>query len=109
MNPDIIFPDAAGLPNVQKDYQSSPQFYQGLAAFKSGKVYMQLPYNYYYTNIDIALSDAYYIGCIVYPEQFKDVDIVSKSNEIFKELLGKELYSGVAEQYFGGFQQLSFK
>jgi iron complex transport system substrate-binding protein len=70
---------------------------------------MQLPYNYYYTNIDIALCDAYYIGSIVYPERFSDVDIVSKSNEIFKELLGKELYAEVAEEYFGGFQQLSFE
>ena len=23
-------------------------------------VYMHLPYNYYYTNIDVALADAYY-------------------------------------------------
>jgi iron complex transport system substrate-binding protein len=109
MDPDIIFIDGGGLANVQEDYISSPQFYQGLTAFKTGQVYMQLPYNYYYTNIDIALSNAYYIGSIVYPEKFSDVDIVSKSNEIFKELLGKELYTQVAEEYFGGFQQLSFK
>jgi iron complex transport system substrate-binding protein len=109
MNPDIIILDAGGLALVQKDYQSSPQYYQGLSAFKNGKVYMQLPYNFYYTNIDIALSDAYYIGCIVYPEKFKDVDIVSKSNEIFKTLLGKDLYAEVAAGYNGGFQQLSFK
>lgn len=109
MNPDIIFLDAGGLAKVQQDYQTDPQYYQGLTAFQTGKVYLQLPYNYYYTNIDIALCDAYYIGSIVYPEQFKDVDIVSKSNEIFKELLGKELYAEVAQEYNGGFQQLSFK
>ena len=109
MDPDIIFIDAGGLANVQDDYKSNPRYYQGLSAFKNGKLYMQLPYNYYSTNIDIALCDAYYIGSIVYPEKFKDVDIVSKSNEIFKELLGKELYAGVAAEYYGGFQQLSFK
>ena len=109
MDPDIIFIDAGGLANVQDDYKSNPQFYQGLTAFKNGKVYLQLPYNYYYTNIDIALCDAYYIGSIVYPDKFSDVNVVSKSNEIFKELLGKELYAEVAEEYYSGFQQLSFK
>jgi iron complex transport system substrate-binding protein len=109
MDPDIIFLDGGGLANVQQDYISSPQFYQGLTAFRTGRVYMQLPYNYYYTNIDIALCNAYYIGSIVYPQRFSDVDIVAKSNEIFKELLGKELYTEVAEEYLGGFQQLSFE
>jgi iron complex transport system substrate-binding protein len=109
MDPDIIFIDAGGLANVQDDYKSNPQFYQGLSAFETGKIYLELPYNYYYTNIDIALCDAYYIGSIVYPDKFSDVNIVSKSNEIFKELLGKELYNDVAEEYYGGFQQLSFK
>jgi len=109
IDPDIIFLDAGGLANVQDDYQSSPEYYQGLSAFKTGNVYMQLPYNYYSTNIDIALCDAYYIGSIVYPEQFKDVDIVLLSNEIFNELLGEDLYEGIAEEYFGGFQQLNFE
>ncbi len=109
MDPEIIFIDAGGLANVQADYKSNPQFYQGLSAFKTGKLYMQLPFNYYSTNIDIALCDAYYIGSVVYPEKFSDVDIVLKSNEIFRKLLGKELYAGVAGEYYGGFQQLSFE
>jgi iron complex transport system substrate-binding protein len=109
MDPEIIFLDGGGLANVQEDYNSNPQFYQGLTAFRTGRVYMQLPYNYYYTNIDIALCNAYYIGSIVYPERFSDINIMTKSNEIFKELLGKELYSQVADEYYGGFQQLSFE
>jgi iron complex transport system substrate-binding protein len=109
MDPDIIFMDSAGLPNIQEDYRSNPMFYQGLSAFNNGKLYMQLTYKYYATNIDIALCNAYYIGSIIYPERFSDVDIVAKSNEIFSELLGEELYAEVAEEYFGGFQQLSFE
>lgn len=108
MDPDIIFIDAGALANVQEDYNSNPLFYEALKAFESGQVYMLLPYNYYYANIDIALCDAYYIGSIVYPEKFKDVDVVAKSNEIFKKLLGKELYNEVAGEYYGGFQQLIF-
>ncbi len=108
MDPDIIFIDAGGLALVQANYSTNPQFYQGLSAFENGRVYMQLPYNYYYTNIDIALCDAYYIGSIVYPDRFSDVDIVSKSNGIFQDLLGEELYDTVAGEYYGGFQKLSF-
>jgi iron complex transport system substrate-binding protein len=109
MDPDIIFIDAAGLVNVQEDYASNPQYYQGLSAFKNGKVYMQLPYNYYYTNIDIALCDAYYIGSIIYPDRFSDVDITAKASEIFTFLLGENLYQWVADAYYGGFQQLTFE
>lgn len=108
MDPDIIFIDAGGLALVQADYNTNPQFYQGLSAFKNGKVYMELPYNYYSTNIDIALCDAYYIGSIVYPDRFSDIDIVPKSNAIFQELLGADLYDVVAGEYFGGFQKLNF-
>jgi len=52
---------------------------------------------------------SFQIGSIVYPEQFKDVDIVLLSNEIFNELLGEDLYEGIAEEYLGGFQQLNFE
>jgi iron complex transport system substrate-binding protein len=109
LDPDIIFIDGGGLANVQEDYISSPKYYQGLSAFKTGEVYMQLPYNYFYTNIDIALCNAYYIGSIIYAERFSDINIASKSNEIFKKLLGKELYAQVAEEYFGGFQKLDLE
>ncbi len=109
LDPDIVFLDGGGLANVQEDYSSNPPFYNGLTAFKTGNVYMQLPYNYYSTNIDIALCDAYYIGSIVYPEQFSDIDIATKSDSIFTALLGKPLYREIAEEYYGGFQKLVFK
>lgn len=109
LDPDIIFLDAAGLANVKDDYSSSPAFYNGLSAFKTGQVYLQLPYNYYYTNIDLALCDAYYIGSIVYPEAFGDIEITAKADEIFTELLGKALYDEMAEECYGGFQKLVFK
>jgi iron complex transport system substrate-binding protein len=60
-----------------------------LEAFKEGRVYGTLPYNYYHTNIAVALADAYYIGKVLYPDKFKDVDPEKKADEIFQVFLGK--------------------
>lgn len=109
LDPDIIVLDAGGLALVQKDYSANTQFYEGLSAFKNGRVYMQLPYNYYYTNIDTALCDAYYIGSILYPDSFADIDIRAKADGIYTFLLGEALYNQVAGEYYGGFQNLNFK
>jgi iron complex transport system substrate-binding protein len=108
LDPDIIIIDSGGLGLVQEDYEKSPEFYQNLSAFKKGRVYMQLPYNYYYTNIETALANAYYIGKVLYPEKFSDVDVRTKYNEISTKFLGKAVYDDVAKTYFGGYQQLSF-
>ncbi len=107
-DPDIIVLDAAGLANVQADYSENLPFYQALSAFRNGRVYLQLPYNNYHTNIGIALGNAYFTGTILYPDRFADIDIAEKANEIFGELLGEKLYGQTAEEYFGGYQRLTF-
>ena len=109
MDPDYIFLDGSGLALVYEDYKKSPNFYDGLKAFKNNDVYMQLPYNYYYTNIGVAIANAYYIGTILYPEQFSDIDPVSKFDEIMVKFLGDTAYKQMAETYNGGYQQLKFE
>ncbi|WP_027398504.1 iron ABC transporter substrate-binding protein [Anaerovorax odorimutans] len=107
MDPDIIIIDAGGLSLVLDDYNKNKSFYEGLNAVKNNKLYLQLPYNHYYTNIDIALADAYYIGSVLYPEQFSDINPEKKFDEITQKLLGKELYKDIAKEYFGGYQQIN--
>ncbi|HHU89679.1 MAG TPA: iron ABC transporter substrate-binding protein [Clostridiaceae bacterium] len=107
-NPDKIFVDGAGYPSVLEDYKKNTQFYETLSAVKNGQLYSILPYNFYTTNIDTAIADAYYIGKILYPEQFKDVDPAKKADEIYKLLLGKEIYTQMAKD-FGGFKQVVLK
>lgn len=104
-NPDKIFIDAAGYPSVLEDYNKNIRFYKTLSAVQNGELYSILPYNFYATNIDTSIADAYYIGKILYPEQFKDVDPAKKADEIYQLLLGKELYTHMAED-FGGFRQV---
>jgi len=77
-----------------------------LNAFKEGRVYGILPYNYYHTNVAVALADAYYIGKILYPERFSDVNPSEKADEIFRVFVGKALYQQYAEAY-GGFRCLA--
>ena len=106
MDPDFLIIDAGGLSVLQEDYETNPDFYESLSAVKQGDVYLQLPFNYYGTNLEIALADAYYIGTVLYPEAFADVDPAEKFDEICQALLGIDAYETIAETYFGGYQRL---
>jgi iron complex transport system substrate-binding protein len=104
-NPDIIFIDEANLEIVKQDYKKNPEFYKSLSAFKTGRVYGQLPYNFYSTNIDTVIANTFWIAKTVYPERFKDVDPVKRTDEVYKFFLGKPLYSKMAKK-FGGFTKI---
>ncbi len=104
-NPDYIFIDEGGLKIVLDDYRNNPDFYNSLKAVKENHVYGVLPYNFYNTNIGIAIADAYYIGKVIYPDKFKDIDPVKKANEIFTFLVGKPVY-GELSKGFGGFGKI---
>ncbi|MEM0500654.1 MAG: iron ABC transporter substrate-binding protein, partial [Ignisphaera sp.] len=65
-----------------------------------------LPFNYYHTNIATALADTYYIGKVLYPEKFTDIDPVAKADEIFMAFLGKGLYEEFVKGFGRGFGQL---
>jgi len=106
-DPEYIFIDENGLNLVLDDYSKHREFYESLSAVKRGKVYGILPYNYYTTNIGTALADAYFIGKILYPERFTDIDPEEKADEIYEFLLGKRVYGEMAEQ-FGGFGRIDF-
>jgi iron complex transport system substrate-binding protein len=100
-NPDILFIDAGGFQLVKDDYKKDPKFYQSLSAVKKGEVYCLIPYNWYWTNIETALADAYYAGKVIYPDEFKDIDPVKKADEIYKFMIGKPLYEEMAKEYVG--------
>lgn len=98
-DPDIIFIDLGNYNLVKQDYHKNPQFYQALKAVKNGNVYGQLPFNFYNTNIDTAIVDAYWAGKVIFPEQFRDIDPVKKANEIYRFFLGKSLYEELTRTY----------
>ncbi|MCB8817045.1 iron ABC transporter substrate-binding protein [Desulfosporosinus shakirovi] len=104
-DPDFLFLDAEGYALVTEDYKKKPAFYQSLQALKNDRVYNLIPFNNYNPNIDTAFADAYYAGKIIFPEQFKDIDPIKKSDEIYQFLLGKPLYADM-DRDFGGFKKL---
>ena len=104
-DPAFIFVDQGGFATVVEDYGKNPAFYDSLSAVKDGSVYAQLPYNYYSTNIDTAIANAYYLGKILYPAAFADVDPARKADEIYQALLGQPVYAQMVAS-FGGFGAL---
>jgi iron complex transport system substrate-binding protein len=104
--PEVVFIDEGNLATVRQDFQKDPAKYRQLRAFQTGSVYGLLPYNYYATNFTVAMADAYYLGKVLFPERFEDVDPAAKADEIFRAFLGCPLYSRY-ENAYGGFIPLS--
>lgn len=99
-NPDIIFIDGGGLNLVKQDMAKKPEFYAGLKAFRAKRVYVIYPFNYYATNAGTAMVDAYAVGKLLYPDNFADIDLKGKADEIYSFLYGKPLYR-LMEKDFG--------
>lgn len=106
LSPDVIILDAGGLATFREEYAGKKDVFMSLTAFKTDNVYVQMPYNAYYTNIEIALADAYYCGKVLYPEQFADVEIEKKFDEISTFLLGGAAYEEVKNTVGGGYRRL---
>lgn len=105
-NPDIIFLTPDNMNLVNQDASSNPGFYQKLNAVKNGRVYTQIAYNYYGTNLEIAIADTYYAGKIIFPQAFSDVDFEKKADEIFKTMLGQP-YLQVLKDSGNGFGKVT--
>ena len=89
-NPDVIFIDYAGLDLVREDYAAQPEFYESLTAVQEGRVYAQIPFRSYAVNMEMAVADAWYAGCVLYPEGFADIDPEAKAREILTTMLGSD-------------------
>lgn len=101
-DPEYIFIDLDGYHLVKEDYQRNPDFYDSLSAVQNGRVHVQLPYILLKTNLETAIADAYYMGTVLYPEAFSDIDPVAKADEIYINFLGKPYYEQMVVDY-GGF------
>lgn len=96
-DPDIIFLDFNGMALINRDYAENPDYYKSLTAVREGRVYSQISFRSFASNLETALADAYYAACVIYPEQFKDVDPEKKAGEIFEMLLGENPYEDLKE------------
>ena len=99
LNPSTIFIDGGGLRLIAAHFHKHPEYYNGLAAFEQRRVFMLLPFNWYVTNIDTALADAYAVGAILYPDRFADIDPEAQADEIFTFLVGRPVYEQMRQDY----------
>ena len=105
---DIIIMDAAAVKNIKPLYAEDPTMFDTCKAWGSGDVYLEMAYNAYYTNYEIALINTWFIAKTVYPDAFADIDLTTKTNEVTKQFLGAELADSIfaCPSSFGGYQKI---
>lgn len=99
LDPDIIFIDDGGLDLIAQDFRKKTTFYNALKAFRNKQVYTLMPFNWYATNLGTAISDAYAVGKVLYPQAFRDIDPVEKADEIYKFFVDKPVFSEMVKEY----------
>ncbi|MEE4135254.1 MAG: iron ABC transporter substrate-binding protein [Desulforhopalus sp.] len=96
-DPDYLFLDlstlqlgdrAGGLHELKTD-----PAYRQLTAVKAGRVYGMLPYNWYNQNYESILANAFFVGKLLYPERFVDIDPAVKADEIYTFLVGQPVFA----------------
>mgnify|MGYP003293205900 CR=1 FL=1 len=107
-NMDIIIMDAAAVKNIKPLYQEDPTMFDTCKAWQNGEVYLEMAYNAYYTNFEIALINTWFIAKTVYPEAFADIDITAKTNEVTQKFFGMDLAEEIfaCPSSFGGYGKI---
>lgn len=105
---DVMIIDAAAVKNIKPLYAEDPHMFDGIKAWREGNVYLEMAYNAYYTNLEIALINSWYAAKVVYPQALADVDIDAKTKEVTEAFLGKDLTQAIkgCAQSYGGYQQI---
>ncbi len=78
-NPDILFVDNDGMDLVLRDLER--------LSMEGKEIYMVWPYNNIHSNFEIMLLNSWFMGKILYPDQFADIDIAAKRDEIMYNFL----------------------
>nr|WP_320113830.1 ABC transporter substrate-binding protein [uncultured Desulfuromonas sp.] len=102
-DPEVIFICAGGESLVRNDL-NHPAF-AALSAVRNQRLYRIIPH-YYAASPDTVLAETYYMGTILYPEAFADVDIAATADRFYRFFVGAPLYREMAE-LFGPFAPLS--
>jgi iron complex transport system substrate-binding protein len=105
---DIIIMDAAAVKNIKPLYAEDPTMFDTCKAWRDGEVYLEMAYNAYYTNFEIALINTWFIAKTVYPEAFADIDMTAKTNEVTQVFFGMDLADEIfaCPSSFGGYQKI---
>nr|WP_321502279.1 iron ABC transporter substrate-binding protein [uncultured Dethiosulfovibrio sp.] len=102
-DPEIIFIDLSTITATGGGAlkELSEPLWEGLSAVKEGRIYGVLPYNWYTQNFGNILSDAYFVGSLIFPDRFSDVDPSAKADEIFSFLVGEPVFKRLNQAFDG--------
>ena len=108
---DILIMDAAAVKNIKPLYAEDKSLFDSCKAWQNGEVYLEMAYNAYYTNYEIALLNCWFIAKSVYPGCFEDVDMAAKTDEVTEKFLGKSLSQEIfsCPNSFGGYGKLDIQ
>ena len=106
---DVMILDAAGMAKTIGLYKDDSTIFDGVKAVENGEVYLQLPYNAYYQNIEIHLINTYFVASSVYPSSFAGFSIQQKADEILEVFTGKKIYAELSAMkgQYDGYQKIS--
>lgn len=105
-NPDVIFVDMDGWQLVEEDFRTRQGLNQQLKAYRNKRIYSLWPYNNHHTNFEVMLANAWYAGKALFPEQFADVSIEEKTNEIMTRFVGAPIYQKLSN-HWGEYRNIS--
>lgn len=114
MDPQVLFLDLATLQMGDSqgglfELKTDP-VYQGLTAVKNGEVFGVLPYNWYAQNFGSVIADSWFVGKVLYPDEFIDIDPERKADEIYTFLLSKPVFQDMNHNFkLMAFQRINLK
>ena len=111
-DPDFIIVDLATLTAAEggalAELKNDPS-YRELTAVKNSMVYTVNPHTSMNVNHETTLANAYFIGKLLYPEQFADIDPVKKADEIYTFVVGEPVFDLLNENVDGlAYQRVNF-
>ena len=111
-DPDFIIVDLSTLTAAEGgalvELKNDPS-YKELTAVKNSMVYTVNPHTSMNVNHETTLANSYFIGKLLYPEQFEDIDPVKKADEIYTFVVGEPVFDLLNENVDGlAYQRVNF-
>lgn len=106
-NPQMIFFDSGNMGLVKADYAENKAYFEQLQAVQNGELYQWPNSTWHWSNVEIPLVTGYYVGTLLYPEAFADVDFEAKAAEIFDMFLGEPDYLKTLEAAGAGYGKVT--
>ena len=106
-DPEIIFFDSGSMGLINTDYAENPAYFEQLQAVQNGNLYQWPNSTWHWSNVEIPLVSAYYVGTLLYPEAFADIDFEAKASEIFDMFLGQPDYLSVLKDAGAGYGKVT--